>query len=186
MVKLGIHLLFFFLYLYRCELFLLCQLIVWILLLVVLQLLLHQFNRLFSKTSWVIWCEIGKTSLNLSEAGVGWQRHQLDHMQTVCTSLHTDDHANTLSLHFCRLDALPDAQPPSQSTVGTSTNNNNITIIFVNFLSWPWPLKEYTWFVSWMQSEKKRCSRSLLQGSSSTYAVRVFKAGIQLMLIGCS
>jgi len=57
----------------------------------------------------------GKTSLDLNEArdgGVwGWQWHQLDHMQTICTSLQTDNHTNTSSsLNFYRSHALPDAQ----------------------------------------------------------------------------
>jgi len=43
--------------------------------------------------------------------GSGMQWHQLDHMQTICTSLQTDNHTNTLSLNFYRPDALPDAQP---------------------------------------------------------------------------
>ena len=30
----------------------------------------------------------------------GWQWHKLDHMQTICTSLQTDNHANTSSLNF--------------------------------------------------------------------------------------
>ena len=38
-----------------------------------------------------------------------WQ--QLDHMQTVCTSLQTDNHTNTSSPSFYRPDALSDAQP---------------------------------------------------------------------------
>jgi len=40
-----------------------------------------------------------------------WQWHQLDHMQIICTSLRTDNHANTVPHHliFYRLDALPDA-----------------------------------------------------------------------------
>jgi len=29
-----------------------------------------------------------------------WQWHQLDHMQTICTSLQTDNHTNTSSLIF--------------------------------------------------------------------------------------
>ena len=29
-----------------------------------------------------------------------WQWHQLDHMQTICTSLRTDNHTNTSSLIF--------------------------------------------------------------------------------------
>ena len=41
----------------------------------------------------------------------GWQWHQLDHMQTICTSLQTDNHTNTTSLKFYRPDALSDAQP---------------------------------------------------------------------------
>jgi len=42
---------------------------------------------------------------------MGWQWHQLDHMQIICTSLHTDNHASISSLIFYRPDALPDAQP---------------------------------------------------------------------------
>ena len=38
------------------------------------------------------------------------QWHQLDHMQTICTSLQTDSHTDTLSLNFYRPHALPDAQ----------------------------------------------------------------------------
>jgi len=39
---------------------------------------------------------------------MGWQWRQLDHMQIICTSLQTDNHASTSSL---RPDALPDAEP---------------------------------------------------------------------------
>jgi len=31
---------------------------------------------------------------------MGWQWHQLDHMQIICTSLQTDDHASNSSLNF--------------------------------------------------------------------------------------
>jgi len=59
------------------------------------------FNSLFSRTAWVSWYQKGKASLDLNEArddGVlGWQWHRLDHMQTICTSLQTDNHTNTLS-----------------------------------------------------------------------------------------
>jgi len=41
------------------------------------------------------------------------QWHQLDHLQTICTSLQTDNHTNTSSLNLYTLDALPDAQPSS-------------------------------------------------------------------------
>ena len=53
-------------------------------------LLLHPFNGLFSRTSWVGRYRNGRSSLHLIEArddGVlGWQWHQLDHMQTICTT----------------------------------------------------------------------------------------------------
>jgi len=52
-----------------------------------IQLPLHSFNGLFSRTTWVSWYQKGKTSLDLNEArdnGVlGWQWHQLGHMQTI-------------------------------------------------------------------------------------------------------
>jgi len=54
----------------------------------------------------------GKTNLDFTEARDSeWQWHQLDHMQTVCTSLQTDNHASTPLLSFYRPDALPAAEP---------------------------------------------------------------------------
>jgi len=80
-----------------------------------LLLLLQPFNSLFSRTTWVSRNQKRKTSLDLNEArddGVlGMQWHQLDHVQTICTSLQTDNHTNTPSLNFYRPDALSDAQP---------------------------------------------------------------------------
>jgi len=31
---------------------------------------------------------------------IGWQQYQLDHMQIICTSLQTDNHASTSPLSF--------------------------------------------------------------------------------------
>jgi len=54
---------------------------------------LHPFNGLFSRTTWASQYQKGKTSLDLNKAGddgvLGWQWHQLDYMQTICTSLQT-------------------------------------------------------------------------------------------------
>jgi len=38
--------------------------------------------------------------------GLGTRWHQLNHMQTICTSPQTDNHTNTSSLNFYRPDAL--------------------------------------------------------------------------------
>ena len=74
-----------------------------------LLLLLHSFNSLFSRTTWVSRYQKGKISLDINKArdyGVlGWQWHQVDHMQTICTSLQTDNHTNTSSVNFYRPDA---------------------------------------------------------------------------------
>ena len=67
-----------------------------------------------SRSDWVSRYRKGTTSLDLNEArddGVlGWQWHQLDLMQIICTSLQTHNHTTTPSLRFYRLDALPGAQ----------------------------------------------------------------------------
>jgi len=42
---------------------------------------------------------------------MGWRWYQLDHMQMICTSFPTDNHACTSSLSFYRPDALTAAQP---------------------------------------------------------------------------
>jgi len=75
----------------------------------------HLIKGLFTRRTWVSRYRKGKTSLDLNQArndGVlGMQWHQLDHMQTICTSLQTDNHTNTSSVNFYRPDALPDNQP---------------------------------------------------------------------------
>ena len=61
-------------------------------------------------TTWLSRYHVGKTSLDLNEArDDGMQWLQLDRMQTICTSLQTDNHTNTSSLKSYRPDALPDA-----------------------------------------------------------------------------
>jgi len=42
---------------------------------------------------------------------MGWQWHQLYHMQNICTLLQTDNHASSSPINFYRPDALPAAQP---------------------------------------------------------------------------
>jgi len=53
-------------------------------------------------------------------------------MQTICTSLQTDNHTNTSSLNFYRLDALPDVQQAVTSTEG-NLNLNLITTTIISF-----------------------------------------------------
>jgi len=55
---------------------------------------------------------------------MGWQWHQLNHMQIIHTSLQTDNHASTLSLNFFTgrmLLLMPNQQ--CQSTEGSEKSN---------------------------------------------------------------
>ena len=77
-----------------------------------LLLLLHPFNGLFSMTAPVSRHQKGKPFWILLEQEImGWQWHQLDHMQIICTLLWTDNCASTSPVSLYRLDALPAAQP---------------------------------------------------------------------------
>jgi len=54
----------------------------------------------------------------------GWQWHQLDQMQTICTSLQTDNHTNTSQFFTGRMLLLTPNQQ-CQGTEGSRINNNN-------------------------------------------------------------
>jgi len=52
-------------------------------------------------TTWVSWHQKGKPFwILLEQETMGWQWHQLDHMQIICTLLHTDNHASTSPVQF--------------------------------------------------------------------------------------
>jgi len=78
----------------------------------------HPFNGRLSGTTRVSRYQKGKTNMDFTEAtGSEWQWHQLGHMQ-VCTSLQTDNHANTHHSVFTgRMPFLPPNQQ-RQSTGG--------------------------------------------------------------------
>jgi len=68
------------------------------------------FNGLRSRTTWVSQHQKGKPfGILLEQEMMGWQWHQLDHMQIVCISLQTDNHSSTSPLSFYWPDALPAA-----------------------------------------------------------------------------
>jgi len=72
----------------------------------------------------------GKTNLDFTEARDSeWQWHQLGQNMQVCTSLQTDNHANTTRLNFlqagcpsCRPTNSVKALKAAQSTEGSSGN----------------------------------------------------------------
>jgi len=59
----------------------------------------YYIDGLFSRTTWASRHQKGKPFwILLEQEMIGWQWHQLDHMQFVCTSLQTDNHASTSPL----------------------------------------------------------------------------------------
>ena len=67
----------------------------------------HTFNGRMSGTTWVSRYQKGKTNLDFTEARDSeWQWHQLQ----VCTSLQTDNHANTSPLSFLQA-GCPSCRP---------------------------------------------------------------------------
>ena len=61
----------------------------------------HPFNGPLSGTTQVSQYQKGKTDLDFTEARDSeWHWHQLGHMQTICTSLQTDNHASTPPVSF--------------------------------------------------------------------------------------
>ena len=86
-----------------------------------LLLLLHLFNGLFSRTTWVSRYQKGKISLDLNEArdhgDLGWQWRQPDRMQIICTPLQTTTSTRQHSIFTSqRLFLTPNQQ--CQSTEG--------------------------------------------------------------------
>ena len=70
-------------------------------------------QRPFSRTTWVSLHQKGKQfSILLEQEMMGWQWHQLDHMQVICISLRTDNHSRTSPLSFYRPDPLPATHLP--------------------------------------------------------------------------
>jgi len=72
-----------------------------------LPLPLHPFNSLFSRTTWVSQHQKGKPFwILLEQEMMGWQWHQLDHMQIIYTLLQTDNCASTSPLKFLQTGCL--------------------------------------------------------------------------------
>jgi len=96
---------------------------------IIMTTLLHPFNGLFSRTTWVSRHQKAKPFwILLEQEMMGWQWHQLDHMQIIRTSLQTDNHASTSPLSFYRPDDLPAAQP-------TASKHWRQIIIIVKYLT---------------------------------------------------
>jgi len=72
----------------------------------------------FPRPTWVNRHKKGKPFwILMKQEMMGWQWHQLDHIQIICSLFQTENHVNTSPLGFYRPDAIPAAQQ-RQSTEG--------------------------------------------------------------------
>jgi len=72
----------------------------------------YYYIHLTARTPWVSRHQKGKPFwILLEQVMIGWQWHQLDYMEIICTSLQSDNHNSTSPLTFYRLNALPATQP---------------------------------------------------------------------------
>jgi len=91
-------------------------------LLLLLLLLLLLFNNFFSGTTWESRHQKGKPFwILMKQQNDGWQWHQLDHMQNICTSLQTD---NSDISPLCFTSRMP-LLTPNQQHQSTERKNNN-------------------------------------------------------------
>jgi len=87
---------------------------------------MYLFNVLFCRTTWVSQYQKDKTVW----WDFGMQCHQLDHMQTISTSLQTDNHINTSSLNFFTSGMLFLTSNPTNSVKALKAPNaDNIKFI---------------------------------------------------------
>jgi len=96
--------------------------------------LLYPFNGLFSRTTWESRHQKGRPFwILLEQETMGWQWHHLDHIQIICTSLQTDNHAIASPFSFYRPDALSVTQPTASKHW-----RHNLTINVGQCPTW-WP-----------------------------------------------
>jgi len=91
-----------------------------------LLLLLHPFNGLSSRTTWISWHQKGKPFwILLQQEMMGWQWHQLDDMQIICTSFQTRSPRQYPSTQFLT-GRMPFLSPNQQHQ---STEGNILTMV---------------------------------------------------------
>ena len=100
----------------------------------------HPFNGHLSRTTCVSRYQKSKTNLDFTEAwDSDWQWHHLGHMQ-VCTSLQTDNHANTPTLSF--FTGWMPFLPPNQQC--QSTDILQFVIMCFGYVQTCKPVNSYT------------------------------------------
>jgi len=77
---------------------------------------------------------------------MGWQWHKLDHMQIICTSVQTDNHASTSPLSSYKPDSLPAAQPTASTHWRQNVSVNQV-ISSITFTAMQTRLVGFVWLI---------------------------------------
>ena len=102
----------------------------------------HTFNGPLSGSTRVSRYQKGKTNLDFTEARDSeWQCHQLGHMQ-VCTSLQTDNHANTPPLSFLQA-GCPSCRPTNSVKALKGLLINKLRNVYCWVWEWIFLIGEY-------------------------------------------
>jgi len=94
---------------------------------------------------------------------MGWQWHQLDHMQIICILLQTDNHANTSSLIFLQAECFswcPTNSVKAWKTVMQLHKTSSAICIITSSLKWQVPLNKLSW-VTFTTYVSKVCWRGV-------------------------
>jgi len=87
------------------------------------------FYGLFTRTSWETGIrKVEPVWILLQQTMMGWQWHQLDHMQIICTSLQTDNHASTSSLNVLKV-GCSSCRPTNSVKVAQQNMNFTFTVL---------------------------------------------------------
>ena len=117
------------------------------------------FNGLFSRTTWVGRYQKDKPfRILLKQEMTGWQWHRLNHMQIICTSLQTDNHASTSSLHIFT-GRMPFLLPNQQRQ---STEGNAHAYSQMQNISQCWP-ETHVKHADWKITDKHYSATTLVQ-----------------------
>ena len=101
--------------------------------------LLHPVNGLFSRTTWVSWQQKGKPFwILLEQEMMGWQWHELDHMQIICMVAPRSRQITTpVPHHSLFTNRMPFllANQQCQSNEGKSTEGNKAYINTTEYMN---------------------------------------------------
>jgi len=108
----------------------------------------HPLKGIFSRTTGIV--SIRKVKLIwilIKQETMGWQRHQLDHMQIICTSLQTHNHTSTSSLNFLQVGCSSWRPTNSIKAISDNSVKNHYSVSWMATARWPIEKLQVFWLL---------------------------------------